>query len=267
MKRKITLLVLAVLVLVVFAFQQTEYTGLVIQDDLEHATVVRVIDGDTVVLDDGRTVRFLGIDTPEKGQYYSQQATDWLVDRVEGKEVRLESGQEDKDKYDRYLRYVYVGNSNMNLELLEGGFATAYVFEEDAHTEDIYQAEMHAKQKQIGIWTMKLDDAFCIGIYQFRYNAYGNDNENLNGEYVIFRNKCTYPVDVTGWTVQDSRETAYMFGELIVDPKTTLTLYTGSGTDTTEEVYWDRIHAVWNNDGDTLLMFDAAGNKMLEYAY
>ncbi|MBU0530061.1 MAG: lamin tail domain-containing protein [Candidatus Aenigmatarchaeota archaeon] len=261
--------ILVIALLAVILLVDMSFTGLVSEPELEleEAFVTRVIDGDTVVLENDDHVRLLGMDTPEKGQYLYNEATEWLVERIENKTVGLERGVEDKDKYDRLLRYIYIDNSLVNIELVEQGLASAYIFEEDQHSDSIIQSELRAKERNLGIWEMKIDNAFCMGIHNFHYNAKGDDNDNLNDEYVTLRNKCTYPVQITGWKISDERKTTYTFHQVTVMNKTTITLHTGSGDDTSEDVYWDKTIAVWNNNGDTLIMLDSDGNKMIEYSY
>ena len=87
--------------------------------------VNRVIDGDTVELGNGRTVRLLGIDTPERGECGFDRATDNLVKLVEGKTVRLTRAGENTDRYDRLLRYVDIGDMDAGLRLIKNGHAIA----------------------------------------------------------------------------------------------------------------------------------------------
>lgn len=242
-------------------------TNIVIPDELEEALVTRVIDGDTVVLENNERVRFLGIDTPERGQYFYQESKEWLIDRIEGKKVGLESGREDRDKYDRLLRYIYIDNELVNIELIEHGFATAYIFNEDGYSESILEAEAEAREKDLGIWAIDIDNAFCVGIHYFHYNAKGNDNENLNDEYVTFRNKCFYPVNLENWILKDEAKKTYVFPEFILMNKSTATVYTGSGKDNETYLYWGSSRAIWNNAGDSLYLWDAESNLILNYSY
>lgn len=87
--------------------------------------VSRVIDGDTVELGDGRTVRLVGIDTPERGECGFDEATADLVRLVEGRSVRLTRTGEDTDRYGRLLRYVDVGGLDAGLRLIRTGRAIA----------------------------------------------------------------------------------------------------------------------------------------------
>jgi micrococcal nuclease len=119
----------------------------------EQALVARVIDGDTVELADGRHVRYLGIDTPEVGDYYADEATARNRDLVEGKTIELQRGSRDQDEYGRLLRYVYVGGTFVNAELVVEGYATAYVFDpDDRYSQVLVQLEQYARMKELGLW-------------------------------------------------------------------------------------------------------------------
>jgi len=119
----------------------------------EQALVIRVIDGDTVELADGRRVRYLGIDTPESGEYYAENATARNKELVEGKTVELQVGKRDQDEYGRLLRYVYVDGIFVNAELIAGGYAEAYIFDpDDRYSQVLVQLEQYAKMRERGLW-------------------------------------------------------------------------------------------------------------------
>ena len=87
-----------------------------------------VVDGDTIRLADGRYVRLIGIDTPERGRPYYRVAKDNL-DRLVGKRVRLvnPTSVDDRDRYGRLLRYLRVGHHHRDAGLaqIRKGFAHA----------------------------------------------------------------------------------------------------------------------------------------------
>jgi len=122
-------------------------------DTLEKALVISVIDGDTIELQGGRRVRYLGIDTPEPGEYYADEATARNIELVEGKIVELQSGKRDEDEYGRLLRYVYVDGILVNAELVAQGYATAYIFDpNDRYSQILVQLEQYAKMRGRGLW-------------------------------------------------------------------------------------------------------------------
>lgn len=87
--------------------------------------VSSVVDGDTIDLANGETVRLVGIDTPEVGECGYDKARNRLVALVEGERVTLVQSDEDRDRYGRLLRYVDAGPVDAGLRLLQDGLAIA----------------------------------------------------------------------------------------------------------------------------------------------
>lgn len=120
--------------------------------------VKKVFDGDSVLLTDGREIRYIGIDAPETSgkkpqEYYGNEAREKNEDLVLGKEVRLEYDVEKKDVYGRTLAYVYLGDVMINLEMIEGGFALAVPYPPNlAHQDELCGAMLSARREKMGIW-------------------------------------------------------------------------------------------------------------------
>jgi len=121
--------------------------------------VIRVIDGDTIEIEGGERVRYIGIDTPETVdprkpvQCFGVEASRKNKELVDGKEVRLEKDITDKDKYGRSLRYVWVGETLINLELVKQGFANSYSYPPDIkYQDDFVKAEQEARDAKRGLW-------------------------------------------------------------------------------------------------------------------
>lgn len=111
----------------------------------------KVIDGDTFLIEGGYSVRILGIDADERGYPCYDTAKTGLEELILNKEVRLEKGKEDLDQYCRYLRYAFLDNQNISLELVKGGLAVARFSPEDVkYREEIAGAEKTAKENKIG---------------------------------------------------------------------------------------------------------------------
>lgn len=123
----------------------------------EIAKVVRVIDGDTIVMENGETVRYLGIDTPELTHQppdcFAQEAAQKNSALVLEREVRLVKDVRDKDRYARLLRYVYVNDIFINLELVKQGLARAFIVPPDiVHEEEFLKADQSAREEKVGLW-------------------------------------------------------------------------------------------------------------------
>ncbi|MBE9514044.1 MAG: thermonuclease family protein [Chloroflexi bacterium] len=122
--------------------------------DENAALVTRVIDGDTIEIEGGIRVRYIGIDTPETDEPYYLEAREANRNLVNGRHVRLEKDIEDKDKYGRLLRYVWVGDVMVNAELVSSGYAYSYSYPPNLK----YQAqflllEKEAREHKRGLWS------------------------------------------------------------------------------------------------------------------
>jgi micrococcal nuclease len=123
----------------------------------ERVAVKRAVDGDTVELEDGRKVRYLGIDTPEKGENFYVEARDANAAYVAGKEAWLEFDVEKSDKYGRLLAFVWVqspqGALLVNAELIRSGLAYAYTPGPNAkHKESLVACQREARENGRGFW-------------------------------------------------------------------------------------------------------------------
>jgi micrococcal nuclease len=111
----------------------------------------KIIDGDTFLIEGGYSVRILEIDADEKGYPCYEAAKERLEELILNKEVKLEKGKEDFDQYCRYLRYVFVDDKNVSLELVREGLAVARFSPEDTkYREEISLAEKEARENKIG---------------------------------------------------------------------------------------------------------------------
>ena len=146
-----------------------------------------VIDGDTIRLKTGETVRLIGIDAPELSQPGGEESREYLTHLILNKRISLEKGYEDRDKYNRLLRFVYIGSICINEEMIRQGYAEArYVSPEDPRREYYIQLEMEAETAKAGLWS--------DNIFQPRLNLRWEedipiidwkDAENYYNQYVI----------------------------------------------------------------------------------
>ena len=116
--------------------------------------------------------------------------------------------------------------------------------------------------------TGALDPAEALAITAINADAEGDDGDNLNDEYVAFENGGDEPIDLSGWTVEDEAGKTYEIPQgFTLDPGATVTLRTGSGTDTDTDLYWGSGSPVWNNAGDTVTLSNADGERVVEETY
>ncbi len=121
------------------------------------AYVAQITDGDTIELDNGEKVRYLGVDTPETYgtvDCYGPEAKLFNRDLVEGQEVKLEYDVECRDMYDRLLAYVYVDGQMVNRVLLERGYARVLIIPPNGqkYEQEFEDLEAAARNAGVGLW-------------------------------------------------------------------------------------------------------------------
>ena len=110
--------------------------------------------------------------------------------------------------------------------------------------------------------------ADCFSIVEFHYDAAGNDNTNLNDEYVAIRNNCQFSIDMNGWTIHDNSTHIYTFQSYNLNAQFDFTIYSGTGNNSQTKLYWGRTSgAIWNNDGDTLFLNDQNDILIFSHTY
>jgi micrococcal nuclease len=267
-------------------------------------TVTAVVDGDTIQIaygnGTGDTVRLVGVDTPEvhaendpaefegvpetavgmsclRGA--GTNASSFAKQRLLGETVGLafDPNLDRRGYYDRLLAYVVLDEALFNYRLVETGHGRVYD-SEFARAGRFYAAEDAARSDRRGLWRCTDPDAATrtatadggtdtVAVTDIHADAAGNDNENLNDEYVTLTNTGDAALDLSGWTVSDDAGHQYTFAALTLDPSASVTLHTGSGTGTETDRYWGRTGAVWNNDGDTVVVRNADGKTVLRQSY
>lgn len=136
-----------------------------------NATVLRVVDGDTIVADvDGtdERVRFIGVDTPESVkpnspvECYGKEASAHTRDLLpEGTRVRLVLDAEERDRYGRLLAYVYRASDGLfvNLRLAVDGYAGLMTYPPNvAHVDEFRAAVADARRRRVGLWSVCSSD-------------------------------------------------------------------------------------------------------------
>lgn len=122
------------------------------------ARVGRIGDGDSFRLADGREVRLLQVDAPELNPDCYGRDAKRALERIlrKGAPIRLERDPalDDRDRYGRLLRYVWRGDENVNLRLVELGAASPYFFrnERGAHAAELLDAAKRARADHAGLW-------------------------------------------------------------------------------------------------------------------
>ena len=245
----------------------------------ELVTVRSITDGDTldVGFDDGSVaeVRLIGINTPESNECFSDEAALTLaalapVDSTIG----MTGDVSDVDQFDRLLRYLWVGGMSVNEESVRRGAAISRRYPPDTAMADRFEtAQSEAKDAGRGLWAADAcgppADA-VLSVIALEFDAPGNDNDNLNEEWIQIRNDGDNVVDLTGWGIKDeSASNRYSFPTaFILAPGESVTIRTGCGDDFGTGLFWCSVGAaVWNNDGDTAFLLDPNGSTHTTYDY
>jgi len=203
------------------------------KSDFQTHDVSKIIDGDTVRLQNNQTLRLLGINTPEKNELYYQEARDFLVQRIQNRTVRIETFG--SGKYGRTLAYIFFDGQNVNAGILLEGLATLYYYDKDRYYESLKEAEEFARLNEKGLWE-KSRNFGCLEILEF---------ETDEPERLVLRNNCGRVLNVS---YRDDATHIYH-----------ATIQSGSQ-------YSKSFSHIWNTDGDSLYVYDADG-LVLFYRY
>lgn len=121
--------------------------------------VTRVIDGDTIEIEGGQKVRYIGIDAPETvnptklAECFGQESTNSNKKLTEGKKVSLEKDISETDKYGRLLRYVFVDGVLVNEYMVRNGYANSSPYPPDVkYQQQLNGAEIEARENTRGLW-------------------------------------------------------------------------------------------------------------------
>lgn len=251
----ITLISLVILLLVINYSTLDEKVGnFLTSHETEDVFINRVIDGDTIVSGD-RSIRLLGINTPERGKIYYTEAKEFLEARVLNQTVTLQFGKEKYDIYERTLAYVLSEGKNVNIEIVENGFANYYFPSgKDVYYNDFREAWNVCIEKAENL-CKKSDNvcSSCIKLEEFNYRS----------DEVVFSNQCNLKCNLTGWEIKDEGRKIFVFPKFSLDSGSEVTIKTGNGTNTEKTLFWRGETYVWTQTGDTLFLRDKEGELVL----
>lgn len=204
----------------------------------EEVKIKRALDGDTLELEDGRKVRMLGMNTPEKGKFMSKEALNFTK-TLENKTAVLFYNK--KDKYGRILGYVFFEDENFNRKILESGLAHLYYYEKDKFYQQMKEAEEIARQNKKGIWKESRNKD-CISLIRFEYKE--KTKRCNNEEILVLNNSCNKPISV-----------------LIKDDSTKQ-----AEEELKQGIFSKNFSCAFNDEGDSLYIWDNEG-LILFYRY
>lgn len=255
--KKTKLLWLSLLIL----FSNLLFLGAAIAD--EFVRVKQVYDGDTILLEDGRKVRYLGINTPEFQEPFYLKAKRFNESLVLGKEIKLEFDQERGDGYDRILAYVYVGNQMVNASMVKEGLAHAFfIGPSRKYNSLLLQSQAEAKKRKVGIWSTR---ARLREIKITSVHLADPDKPDPYAPYVRIANLSNEPIQLAGFVLSNESGQKYSFPNVTVDPGYTVIVASIAGKDGANDrgqmvVHWPKEGSVWDPREDTAFIIDPSGN-------
>lgn len=224
-------------------------------------------DGDTLTLENGDKVRLSWVNTPElkPAQAYGKEARDFTRNLVVGRNVTLIlQGENPRDGYGRLLSGVLVGETNLSYALLQQGLGHVFIVPPEAYDmRGLLEAQRVARRARRGIW----GDEHYQGAFHmtsFHANANGDDNENLNGEYLRIANISDGPASTAGYTITKAAGISFALPTAVIPEGHTFTLHTGRGADRTDPKHPIQLHLqqdqpIWNNTREKATLFDPFG--------
>ena len=165
----------------------------------ETVHIDRIIDGDTVE-SNSTSIRLLGINAPERGEYLYDGAKEFLEDKILNQTVYLKYGKERYDKYNRILAYIFLNNTNINIKLVENGYANYYFYGgKDEYSNELLGAWETCMENKINLCEPSNSVCFsCISI-------------NIN----TIINNCNFECDINGWEIKGEGRNKFIFNKTL----------------------------------------------------
>jgi len=255
MNKKKELILLIFLVFLLFTINYRFLDNKLAQflEESEFGVVERVIDGDTAIIN-GNSTRLLGINTPERGEKYYQEAKELLSNLTLNKTVKLEYIGDKYDKYGRTLAYILIGEKNINLELVRNGLGNTYIYNNDKYTNRLEKAWNECIAKEVNLCEKSNDGcADCVQLKEL----------NVKNQTVVLYNNCSFNCNLNGWSIKDEGRKKFVFQNFILKSEKEVKIIVGNKTNTENVLFWRGEDYVWTSTGDTLFLRDERGKLIL----
>ena len=147
---------LALLTLIIGFFGGSFYNQQKQSSLITTGTVTRIIDGDNLELDNGKSIRLYGINCPEKNQKFSQEAINLSAKLAINQQITIDyQPNYSADKWGRILGYVFIDDTFLNQELVKQGYCEVTIYQKRAklkYQNELLTAQEQAKQEKLGKW-------------------------------------------------------------------------------------------------------------------
>jgi len=118
--------------------------------------VTKIMDGNTILVEGGQQVKLLGIMADQEGEPCYNETKQKLQDLALGKTATMVKDINDKDQFGNLLRYIKIGDTNINVELVKEGLVSLKIDDNvTIYKNDLIFAEQYAKSKSTGCKWMK----------------------------------------------------------------------------------------------------------------
>jgi endonuclease YncB( thermonuclease family) len=253
---KIFFLVFLIILLIAvnYNFLDSKLSGFLIGNNIEHVKVTRIVDGDTIKINNDETIRFLGINTPEKGEFYYKEAKEFLEKLILNKTIKIERKKEDKDMYGRLLRYVFLDDENVNLKLVKNGLANIFIYDNDEYTQSLRDAWINCVKENKNLCEKSKDKcADCIELKDL----------NVKTQTLVLYNSCNFPCSLKDWTIKDEGRKKFVFPDFTLQKNKEVSVIVENKTNTENVLFWRDKNYVWTSTGDTMFLRDENGGLVV----
>jgi micrococcal nuclease len=195
--------ILAVLILILFAINYSFLDRQLVNffNTEEEISVDRIIDGDTIE-SNSTSIRLLGINAPEKGDFYYNEAKEFLASEIFNKTVVLKFTNEKTDKYGRTLAYIFLDEININVKTVKQGYANYYFYSgKDEYSDELVDAWKECIKNRINLCRPSQNlCSQCINI--------GNSSN-------FIANTCSFNCNISGWTIKGEGREKFIFSGIL----------------------------------------------------
>jgi endonuclease YncB( thermonuclease family) len=234
----------------------------------ERVRVKKVYDRDTVLLEDGRKVRYLGINTPEFQEPFYMKAKRFNESLVLGREIRLEFDQERADSQNRVLAYVYAGEQMVNARLIEQGLAHAFfIGPSRRHHALLLRLQAEAKHRKAGMWSAR-SATKDLKITNVRLTDPAQPDPST--PYVRVANLSDSTIPLAGYVLSNEEAQRCFFPALSLEPGYTVIVATKAGTNRVETESQRVVHCpelAWDSKEGTAFLMDPSGTLVDKFHY